>query len=217
MSFLPSYTYFIAISLLVSLLVYRKPTYLYLKLFPPFLLLTLSAEIYAFWLYTLGKNNVAIYNFFSTFEFCFYLFTVGLLIKKAKARKIVWITILLYAIAAVTNILFFQGMKRFHTTTYAVGCLLVVTFCIYYFWELFRFPQPGRLLYNPAFWICTGLLFFYCCGFPLYGLINSWGKISKLVLQNFETIVTILNVFLYSLITIAFLCTRTRKYTSSPL
>lgn len=217
MSFLPSYTYFIAVSLLVSLLVYQKPSGFYLKLFPPFLLLTLIAEVYGSWLFSVDKNNVVIYNFFSTFEFCFYLFIVSILIKNSTTKKIARLTILLYAMVAVVNIVFILKMKTFHVTTYTVGCLLIVVFCIYYFLELFRFPEPGKLVQNPAFWICSALLFFYCCGFPLYGLINQWKGISKLVLENFVDIVTILNIFLYSLFTIAFLCTTTRKYTSSPL
>jgi len=216
-SFLPSYIYFIAISLLVSLLVYQKPSQFYLKLFPPFLLLTFIAEVYASWLFTVGRNNVAIYNFFSTFEFCFYLFIISIIIKNSRIKKIILVTIFLYAIVAVVNIVAILKMKTFHVTTYTVGCLLIVIFCIYYFGELFRFPEQGKLLHNPAFWICSALLFFYCCGFPLYGLINQWKGISKLVLENFVEIVTILNIFLYSLFTIAFLCTRTRKYTSSPL
>lgn len=217
MDFLPSYAYFIAVSLLVSLLVYHKKNSLYLKLFTPFLFLTLIAEVYGSWLYTIGKNNVALYNFFSTFEFCFYLLVISLLIKNKRVKKTILIVKVLYAFAAVINILFIQKMRTFHTTTYAVGCLLIVIFCIYYFWELFRFPESGKLLHNPAFWICTGLLFFYCCGFPLYALINQWGGISRLILENFTQIFTILNIFLYSLFTIGFLCLRTRKYILLPL
>ena len=131
-------------------------------------------------------------------------------------KKIIRITILFYAITATTNIVFIQKMKTFHTVTYSLGCLLIVVFCIYYFLELFRLPKSVKLKNNPAFWICTGLLFFYCCGFPLYGLMNYWIGISKLILQNFSNIVTILNIFLYTLFAIAFLCIKTRKYTLSP-
>jgi hypothetical protein len=45
--------------------------------------------------------------------------------------------------------------------------------------------------------------------------VNHWSGISRLVLRNFTQIVTILNVFLYSLFTIAFICIRTRKYSLS--
>ena len=131
--------------------------------------------------------------------------------------KIIRFTLALYSLVAVVNIIFIQKMMAFHSVTYALGCLLVVVFCIYYFLELFKNPKSVKLNNKPAFWICSGLLFFYCCGFPLYGLSNFLGDISKLIIKNFFSIIIILNIFLYSLFTIAFLCRlKTRKYTSSP-
>jgi hypothetical protein len=210
--------YFIAASFLVSLLVYtgRKSTAFYLKLFPPFLLATLIVEALGSYLYSIKKNNLALYNFFTVFEFFFYLYIISLIINNRKAKKIIRITTILYVLVAVSNILFIQKMKTFHTITYSLGCLLIVVFCIYYFLELFRGSKSVKLSSNPAFWICSGLLFFYCCGFPLYALINYWSDISKLVVRNFGEIITILNIFLYTLFTVAFLCIKTQKYTLSP-
>jgi hypothetical protein len=215
MNFLPPYIYAIAISFLASLTVYLKlrASDRYLRLFPPFLLATLLAELLA--ITYLHKQNIFVYNFFTTFEFFFYLRILSLVISRVQAKRIIRISAVLYVFAAVINIFFIQKTKMFHTITYAFGCLLVVTFCIYYFLELFRLSKSVQLKNNPAFWICSGLLFFYCCGFPLYGLINVWSGISKLILKNFDQIVTILNIFLYSLFTIAFLCIRSRKYTLS--
>jgi hypothetical protein len=209
--------YIITFCFLVSLSVYFKldPSYLYLQLFPPFLLATILVEIWALHLGSIGKNNVTLYNFFSTFEFCFYLRIISLIINQKKMKRIISVTIIFYAFAATANILFIQKMKTFHTITYALGCLLIVLFCIYYFFELFRLPKSVKLKNTPAFWICSGLLFFYCCGFPLYGFINYWSGI-KLIAKNFDKIFTILNIFLYSLFTIAFLCIKTRKYTLLP-
>lgn len=218
MAFLPIYIYFIALSFLVSLSVFHKfrGFLFYLKLFPPFLFATLIAEISGSYLWSVGKNNLSLYNFFTAFEFCFYLWIISLVINNIRAKKIIRIVSVFYALSAIANILFIQKMKTFHTVTYSFGCLLVVAFCIYYFFELFRIPKSIKLKNNPAFWICSGLLFFYCCGFPLYGLINYWSGISTLITNSFDHIVTILNIFLYSLFTIAFLCIRTRKYTLSP-
>lgn len=212
---LPTYTYFIAISFLGSLLVYRTPGLYYLKLFPPFLLLTLIIEVYSSYLYEAGKSNIPIYNFFSALEFCFYLLVISIIVKRRKATLIIRYIIVLYACTATANILFIQGISTFHTITYSAGCLLVVTFCIYYFYELFRIPDSGKLEFNPAFWICTGLLFFYCCSFPLYGLILYWSSKWKLMVDSFTMIITVLNIFLYCLFTIAFLCTRVRSFTLS--
>jgi len=218
MEFMRLYMWFIVVSFLVSLSVYfkSKGSYLYLKLFPPFLLTTLIIEAFGSYLYSIGKNNLTLYNFFTAFEFLFYFWVISLVINNINMKRIIRTTAILYFFIAVINTLFIQKMKTFHTITYSLGCLLVVLFCIYYFLELFRIPQSVKLKNNPAFWICSGLLFFYCCGFPLYGLINYWSDISKLVVRNFGEIVTILNIFLYTLFTIAFLCIRTPKYTSLP-
>jgi len=216
MKFIPVYLYFIVISFMVSLLVYspKRSSHSYLKLFPPFLLLTFGAELYGSYLSSKGKNNVPLYNFFSIIEFLFYFIILGRIISSDKIKRILRIIIVPFIILTVVNIVFVQGMKSFHTVTYAIGCLIIVSFCIYYFLELFKLRKSINLSKNPAFWICSGLLFFYCCGFPLYGLMNYWGTI-KWVIQSFDGIVTILNIFLYSLFTIAFLCSKTPKYTLS--
>lgn len=217
MPLLPIYIYFIAINWLVSLSAFynAKKIPFYLKAFSFFLLSTLIEEVFALYLSTIGKTNLPLYNFFTTFEFCFYLWIINLVIHNTRVKGIIKITIVFYAILAIINILFIQKIRTFHTITYSLGCLLIVIFCIYYFFELFRLPKSVSLATNPAFWICSGLLFFYCCGFPLYGLINYWSDISQLVLKNFDRIFTILNIFLYTLFTIAFLCVRTRRYTLS--
>ncbi len=215
MSFLLSYFYFIVLSFIVSLFVYFDSRSPYLKLFPPFLFVTLVAEFTGSYLSFIGKKNNFIYSFFTVVEFCFYMFLISLIINNPKAKKIIRVSAIFYCIISISNILFYQGIDTFHTITYCLGCLAIVAVCIYYFFELFRSPKSVKLSKDPAFWICSGLLFFYCCGFPLYAFINFWGQI-RIVADGFDDLITILNIFLYSLFTIAFLCNRTPKYISSP-
>lgn len=218
MTFWDPYTFVLTICFIASLTVYFKlnPSDAYLKFWPPFLMVTLLVELLGAYLNAAGKDNTLLYNFFTSFEFVYYLWIVSLIISSRSAKKIIRITSLVYFLIALYNILFIQK-NVFHTVSYAFGCLLIVMVCIYYFFELFRYPKSVKLSSSPSFWICSGLLFFYCCGFPLFGLLNYWSGISKLVLRNFGEILTILNVFLYSLFTLAFLCIRTRRYTLSPL
>jgi hypothetical protein len=216
MRFIPIYTYFILLCFIISLSIYVSKAYnfFYLKLFPPFLLLTLIAEVYGSYLSYSSQNNLYLYNFFTIFEFCFYLIILLMIIENKKIRKIIIISCVFYPLISVLNVFFFQGPESFHSITHALGCLLVSSFCIYYFLELFRQPKSIKLTRSPAFWICSGLLFFYCCSFPLFGLLNIWATV-PIVIDHFTQIVAILNVFLYTLFTIAFLCIRTRKYTLS--
>ena len=218
MSFLPIYVYFIFISFLASLAAYSRSntSYPYLKLFPPFLLTTIVIEFIGAYLAYIRTPNLTLYNFFSVFEFCFYLVAISFIISNKKMKKVIGIAMITYALIAITNIIYIQKLKAFHTVTYAFGCLLIVASCVYYFFELFKLPKAIKLKNNPAFWICSGLLFFYCCGFPLFGLSNLLYDISKLIIKNFYRIITILNIFLYTIFTIAFLCRlKIRKYTLS--
>ncbi len=217
MSFLAIYTYFIALSFLASLTCYfsPRPNYPWLRLFPPFLLLTLVVEYFSQHMSYMHKSNVALYNPFSVFEFCFYLWIISILISNARVKRIARITILFYIVASIINIVWIDGIKAFHSNSYGLGCLLVVGFCVYYFLELFRVPQKVKLVKSPGFWICTALLLFCCCSFPLIGLLPYWINIAKGLRDNFQLLVNILNIFLYTLFTIAFLCSRIRTYTSS--
>lgn len=212
---LPIYFYFIGLSILVSFTSFfvKPKAELYLRLFTPFLLATLTVEIICDRLFNKGLPNINIYNYFTAFEFVFYMFAIRLMIESKRVKRIILITIILYSIGAVVNIAFLLRAYEFHTVTYSIGCLLVAISCIFYFLELFRRPKSVNLMRNPAFWICSGLLFFYCSSFPLFSLVNLWGKISPIINKNFGAIISILNIFLYSLFTIAFLCRiRRRKY-----
>lgn len=121
----------------------------------------------------------------------------------------------IYVLVVILNALFIQKDSGFTSIPYAIGCLLIVSFCIYYFYELFQLPKAVNLVRQPAFWICSGLLFFYCTSFPIYALFNFLKKSAPNFLNNYGVIVLVLNVFLYSAFTIAFLCRlRTRKSTS---
>jgi hypothetical protein len=88
---------------------------------------------------------------------------------------------------------------------------VIVAACIYFFLELFQSKNYVNLVREPAFWICSGLLFFCTCSFPVYGLINFINfeySIIRIILYVFDFV----NIFLYLSFTIAFLCRlRTRK------
>ncbi len=214
MSFLPFTFYYYLFSLIIALFVYSNTRYSYIKIFPFFLLVTIIAEFLGLYFAKIHKPNVFIYNFFTVAEFIFYTLLIRHIIRNPKAKKIIAWCAVLYTATSIGNIFFFQGVQKFHTVTYSLGCLLIVIICFYYFMELFNSPRSEKLLADPSFWICSGLLFFYCCSFPLYAFSNFWFGF-KWMRKSFTDIINILNILLYSMFIIAFLCSRTRKYISS--
>jgi|SRR6186713_272685 len=213
----PIYFFFIAVSFLASLAVFfRRKSAVYLRLFPLFLALTILVEIVAFRLVNRkGGTNTALYNFFGVVEFLFYLFVLHEVIHNKRAKRVIFCVSLAYLAWVSINFIFIQKINTFHTMDYAIGCLLIAAVCIYYFYELFQLSHSVNLVRQPAFWICSGLLFFYTCSFPLYGFLNFIKFAPTVIIRNLATILNILNVLLYSSFTIAFLCMiRIRKSTS---
>jgi hypothetical protein len=177
----------------------------YLKTFPFFLLVTLGVEFANMLFVKTEKISVLLFNIFTTFEIVFYLFIVSCCIYNLKIRRIIWWIIAIYPVLVFINRTYFQ-VKTFHTNTYSLGCLLIVAACVYYILELFQSTRSVNLLREPAFWICSGLLFFYTCTFPLIGLWNHLHGLPGIILRNLFAILQVLNVLLYSLFSIAFLC-----------
>jgi hypothetical protein len=206
LSILPIYVLFIAASFIVSLNVYKqKVSEFYLKLFPPFLFTSLLVEIFALYLVSLGKENYYIYSVFTAIEFVFYMYVLSCLISNNKMRRFIRYILIFNAVIALVNLLFIQK-GRFNSITYSLSCLLIVFFSIYYFLELFRYPKAVKLINQPAFWICSGLLFYYCCSFPLLGLTNFLGEFPAVLLNNVYIFLNVMNILLYTLFIIAFLC-----------
>jgi hypothetical protein len=215
--YLNVYLTIVFISFLASLTAYfQKNTERYLRLFPLFLLLTMLVEIPSYFLRIQNRSTTTLYNFFTSFEFLFYTYVLRRIIQNKRVKKIIFYGSWLYILLVALNFLFIQKIKIASSSslTYSLGCLLIVLICIYYFYELFRGSNPVNLVRQPAFWICSGLLFFYCCSFPIYALVNFLHNLPPIIRQNFQWIIVLFNVFLYSSFTIAFLCRlRTRNST----
>jgi hypothetical protein len=203
---MPIHIYFELISFLASITLYfQRETPRYMKFFPVYLLITIVVEVVGWQIHNNRQAVVWLYNFFIIFNFDFYLYILKNFIHSIKARKAILYCIVAYPMLALANILFGQ-VNAFNSVTYALGCLLVVSACIYYFFELFRRPQSVNLLREHAFWITSGLLFFHCCTFAHFSLLNFLFKGSPTLFKNLNDVLKVIIFLLYLLFTIAFLC-----------
>jgi hypothetical protein len=203
---------FAGIVFLVSLSLYlRRPVELYLRLFSFYLLFDCLTEFITNYLALRRHNTVLLSSLTSLLQFCFYIYILREVIRGRKAKRVFLYCLVIFPLIFAGNIFLVQKSQVFQTITYSLGCLLVASACIYYFWELFQSKIYVNLAREPVFWICSGLLFFYVCTFPVIALVN-FIKMDYSILGTLEIILDILNILLYLSFTIAFLCRlRTRK------
>lgn len=196
-----------AICLLISLIVFFQPdAERYLKYLSCFLFVNLLFDIDTSYTAFYHIENVAINNLGTLVVISFELYLLRAIIAGKRAKKVFLYIFLLYPVVALLNIFLLQHIGNFHTMTYCLGALLIITGCIYYFWELFQQKAYVDLVRQPAFWICSGLLFYYACTFAIYGLIPFLTNLPRNVIETLLKILVIMDVCLYSSFTIAFLC-----------
>lgn len=212
MSHLPTYLFFMipiasAIVFLSSLTIFFQPApERYLKYFSIFLFFNLLLDIATDYTAYNRIDNVFLNNISTLLIISFELFLLREIIYGKKAKKVMLGFLIAYPVVSLLNFFLIQTSAVFQSMTYAFGSLLIVTSCIYYFWELFQQRSSVNLVRQPAFWICSGLLFYYACTFPLFGLLNFVRSLPNIIIQNLYQIFILLNVFQYLSFTIAFLC-----------
>ena len=193
-------------SLTGALAYFKKGTPVFLKAFPVYLLITFTVEYIGGWRSNHGETTVTLYNVFTTMEFVFYFWMLRYMVRNRWAKRLLFHSLWFYPVLVILNILFLLKDMQFHTITYSFGGFLIVIATIIYFFELFQFDKPVNLVREPAFWICSGLLFFYACTFPLYALINFFQDPSNIIIKNITSILAVVNILLYSSFIIAALC-----------
>ena len=209
MTILPYLSFIIVLfTLLASFTLYFQPTpEFYLKIFPLYMLITALFGGMLIYFSFHRINSVVLFNLFSTFEFCFYLFVLQQIIRDKRIKKSIFFILIAYPLLTLFNTFLLQKITAgVLTFSYALGCLLVVVFSIYYFFELFQIPNAVNLITQPSFWICSGLLFYCSCAFPVFSLLNLLKKPSLAIGHSLAIISYLLDACLYLSFTIAFLC-----------
>ncbi len=213
MSFPPDF-YFSFVCFFISLSVYfQKGTETYLRLMPLYLGTAIAVQFLGNYLAHHHQYNVRLYNVFGVAEFTFLFYILRTVIQSPAMRKYILYVIVVFPLAAMINIFFYQ-INSYHTVSYMTGSVLMVVFCIFYFAELFQLTEAPNLLQDPAFWICTAILFSYVCNFPLWSMMNLVSHLKPDLMAKLFYIGVVINILSYLIYIIAFLCRiRIRKST----
>lgn len=197
------------ISFFIGISSYRKIKDKPLKILTLFLVVTVCVEILGllFTVYLKRELNVILYNNYLTLEFCFYLYLIRSFVRKKIIKMWLIIVIVIYGLLGFTNNVLLQGKSgSFSSMSYSLGCFFIISFLLYYFYELMLYPSSTTLKNQPSFWVCSGLLFFYTSTFAVFGLTNFISHLPNIVYNGISIFITITNIVLYSMFSIAFVC-----------
>jgi hypothetical protein len=135
-----------------------------------------------------------------------HLFMLREMVVGKLVKKIVFVLLWIYPPICLANIFFIQGIGNWQSYSYLIGNVMVVGLTVYYFFELFKRPTFINLIKEPAFWICSALLFYYMGSFPFLGLANLLVKAPPILRNNLSILLNLLTILQYILFSIAFLC-----------
>jgi hypothetical protein len=203
---------FSGVAFLASLTIYfRPPAELYLKLFPVYLFLDCIIETINNYNALLRHNTLLLSSLSYLLTFCFFIYVLRAVIRNPKVKRLLLYCLVAFPLIFIVNIFLVQKFQVFQSLNYCLDCLVIVAACIYYFLELFQSKNYVNIAREPAFWICSGLLFYCTCSFPVYGLIN-FINFDVPIIRIILYVLGFVNVLLYLSFTIAFLCRlRTRN------
>ncbi|MVT10723.1 hypothetical protein GO493_20800 [Chitinophaga sp. ysch24] len=202
---LPIHVFIIILCLIIALLSkFQKNPPHYLNSFIIYIILTITIEMFAWWYSLHRKNNLIFYNFYTIPNITYLLYLVRSFLSNSKVIRMLDIFIIVYPGIALVNII--RTPHTFNTYAFLIGCTLVVIATICYFYERIKYPGPQSLLKDPTFWISTGLLFYYTCSLPLNGILNFISNMPFYVYTTIYFINVVINIILYLLFSISFLC-----------
>jgi hypothetical protein len=205
------YLVFIGIAFLSSLNAFRLDFPLHLKVFSVLLGLDFLVEFSATVIVNLFhiRTNVPLYNCFMLVETMTYAWFFRTILTSRLLKGLIGGYLILFPIFWVIIVFFVFGISSWNSDVYIVESLFTVCMAAIFYYQLFTAPTLIRLTTSPEFWIATGLIIFYTCNLPYLGMLNFITKDYLSLAKGLLTLLQILNIIMYSLFTLAFLCTKT--------
>ena len=153
-------------------------------------------------------SNNWIFNLFNPIEFGIYTSLYYSIMPGRKDRFAIVFLYFTYLVLSIINILFIQGLIFFDSYTFMFGCLLMVYCVSLYFKQIIRNPETTNIVRERFFWISVGLLFFYTGDFLLMAFFEYFKSINDFptFAPVFHFFSNLLNILLYTCLSISFFC-----------
>jgi len=194
--FLALYAIVFVISLIKFPLYKKTP----LKFLPLILFFTVMAEYLGKYLKDLGNIhfNIVVHNIYYLVHFSFFFYVFMKMIDKARFKKYIRISLGVFLIFFLSDLVFTGILENSFTRTYIAGAGILVFCIILYYVSILQSSLVLIVKNDLLFWISVGLFLFYIGYIPI--------KIIKTWFYKSSDFFDFLLVIQFTLIIIMYLC-----------
>jgi len=194
---------------LIAILLYKDLQRRHWVWWIPFLVYTCVVELWGTWLEERKELNLWLYNPYIIISTAFYLwFLLYISILREKSRRLLYRVLFTLAIINLGWYLVWGNPRELISYHLNAGALLICICCLLFYYTQVKSPAGHRSLTAvPAFWIVSGLLFFYT-GISIYTSMYNFLAMADIrvfgvTIQNL--IPQVLSLLLYSSIITSFI------------
>lgn len=117
-------------------------------------------------------NNLPLYHLYVVIEFLLICLIYRKKLKTLFSHLFFGILATAFIITAIINVFFFQDIYTFNSNMTTIEGLIVVFFCLSFFYKLLKEVKYTSLETNPMFWINSGFLIYFSSNLILFFINN---------------------------------------------
>ncbi len=186
------------------------------RIFSIFLLSTLLVEIFAIaWKWELHQDlfgkytreNLWIYNAFLVIRHILYLSFFYFVLDSPALKKMIRWSIIPFLVVGLLNYFFIEKPHTVNNYAFITSNILIVLLSLASFNQLLKNKRLIRLSADPLTWISLGTLIYHSASLPIFIYFNYLLNGYFSLMDTFLFINDSLNIIMYTLFLIAYLCT----------
>ncbi|PKV48576.1 hypothetical protein ATE84_0576 [Aquimarina sp. MAR_2010_214] len=194
-------SFIVTIPLLLSVYKFKSLNRIQVKLV--YLLLgVLTVEVISNILWYKKINNMPLYHFFTVIHFLLIVNIYKMALSQIFSKYFFTILSIGFAIFAVINTVFLQGLMTFNSNTTTLLGALVIFFSLGYFYALLKEVKYSALETNPMFWINSGFLIYFSSNLILFFMNNTLFKgitTASYILWGLHAVINIVLTIFYTI------------------
>lgn len=194
--------YSTGLPLLIALLRYRRLNGLQKYLFA-LVVFILVIEILANFIgrWYLHMNNLPLLHLFSVGQFTFLWLIFRRRIVPLIPKQTFQALLIVFYIFAVVSAVWIDGVFNFNAYARSFGAILLIFFCLTYYYQRLKMLDMEHLEQDPLFWISTGSLIYFSGSVILFVVSNYilQNEVMSIRLWGIHAVLNIFNIIFYAI------------------